>query len=129
MARRNPVLLHGPVAALWLQREGGIEDKEVLEAVRCHTTGQKGMGPVAKVVFLADKLDPHKVARDPRFERLAALAQESLDHALLEFLNQQLAYFLRQWQAHSPRFCRAAKRADRLAGRARWVRPQKTPLC
>ena len=102
VARRNPVLLHGPVTAMWLQREGGIGDREVLEAVRRHTTGRKGMGPVAKVVFLADKLDPHKVERDPRFEGLAALAQESLDRALLEFLNRQLAYFLHRGRLIHP---------------------------
>jgi predicted HD superfamily hydrolase involved in NAD metabolism len=59
--RSEPLLLHGAVAALWLQRQDGIEDEQILEAVRWHTTGRKGMGLVAKVVFLADKLDPRKV--------------------------------------------------------------------
>ena len=91
----TPLLLHGPVASLWLRHEDGVEDEEVLEAVRWHSTGRKGMGPVAKVVFLADKLDPEKVRRRPHLERIAALAEESLDRALLKFLNEELAGFLR----------------------------------
>jgi len=92
--RATPVLLHGPVAARWLQQEDGISDRQVLNAVRWHTTGSKGMGPVEKVVFLADKLDPLKASRYPYLERVRSLAREDLDQALLEFLNHELAYFL-----------------------------------
>ena len=92
--RAAPVLLHGPVAARWLQREDGVSDRQVLDAVRWHTTGSKGMGQVEKVVFLADKLDPLKATRYPYLERVRSLAREGLDQALLEFLNHELAYFL-----------------------------------
>ena len=54
------------------------------------------MGAVAKVVFLADKLDPRKVERYPYLERVALLAQDSLDAAILEYLRNELEYLLRQ---------------------------------
>ena len=92
--RRNPILLHGPVAALWLEHEDGIVDRRILEAVRWHTTGTEGMGIPAKVVFLADKLDPQKVSQYPYLEAIRSLAERSLDEALLAFLNQQLSYLL-----------------------------------
>ena len=38
--RQSPKLLHGPVAAELARRELGVEDEEVLEAVRAHTTGK-----------------------------------------------------------------------------------------
>ena len=88
----NPILLHGPVAALWLEHEDGIIDQRVLEAVRWHTTGTEGMGTPAKVVFLADKLDPQKVSQYPYLEAIRSLAERSLDKALLAFINQQLHY-------------------------------------
>ena len=87
---RVPTLLHGAVAAAWLERNGGVSDRRVLEAVHWHSTGKAGMGSIEKVVFLADKLDPDKVKRDPRLERVERLAQDSLDGALLEFLDLQL---------------------------------------
>lgn len=94
--RSVPILLHGAVAALWLQRQDGIEDEQLLEAVRWHTTGRKGMGPVAKVVFLADKLDPQKVERYPYLNSIARLARSSLDLAILEYLSHELDYFLKE---------------------------------
>jgi predicted HD superfamily hydrolase involved in NAD metabolism len=92
--RHSPMLLHGPVAALWLAHEDGVEDQCLLDAVRWHTTGKRGMGDVAKVVFLADKLDPCKVKRYPRLGAVSDLARDSLDRALLEYLNQELDYLL-----------------------------------
>ena len=91
MERRAPVLLHGAVAALWLEQSLGVSDSRVLEAVRWHTTGRIGMGPVARVVFLADKLDPEKSGRYPFLDDVRALSQQSLDRALLEFLNREMA--------------------------------------
>jgi predicted HD superfamily hydrolase involved in NAD metabolism len=97
-----PLLLHGPVAALWLEREHGVADGEVLEAVRWHTTGRRGMSRLARVVFLADKLDPEKVERNPRLERVRLLATESLDRAILEYLNIELEHLLREGRLIHP---------------------------
>ncbi len=94
--RRTPLLMHGRIGAKWLETEDGVSDPEILEAVRWHTTGRKDMGAVAKVVFLADKLDPRKVERYPYLERVELLAQDSLDAAILEYLSNELGYLLRQ---------------------------------
>ena len=66
----------------------------VLESVAWHTTGRPGMGDVAKVVFLADKLDPRKVARFPYLEEVVAKSRDSLDLAILEYLDRTIEYFL-----------------------------------
>lgn len=36
----------------------GIEDKEILEAIEFHTTGNANMGDIAKIVYAADKIEP-----------------------------------------------------------------------
>ena len=100
--RRIPILLHGLLAALWLEHEGGVADQRLLDAVRWHTTGNTGMGDVAKVVFLADKLDPQKVERYPRLGSISDTARESLDRALLEYLNQELDYLFGEGQLVHP---------------------------
>ena len=100
--QRSPILLHGLIAALWLEREDGFDDEVVLEAVRWHTTGKRGMGAVAKAVFLADKLDPNKVRRYPYLSEIQRLAEESMDRAILDFLDQGLLYFVREGQLIHP---------------------------
>ena len=91
----KPILLHGPVGAAWLRQEGTITDPEVLEGVRWHTTAHPGLTPVGRVVFLADKLDPRKLARYPFQNEVGDLARHDLDCAMLEFLTQDLVRLLR----------------------------------
>ena len=55
---RYPVLLHGRAAAVGLREKLGVEDADILEAVACHVTGCPGMGLLAKIVFVADFLEP-----------------------------------------------------------------------
>ena len=88
--RQSPKLLHGPVAAELARRELGVEDGEVLEAVRAHTTGKPGMEPLALVLYVADKIEPD---RDyPSVERLRRLAREDLHAAATESLQRAIAH-------------------------------------
>ena len=90
------MLLHGPVAAELLRHMDGLEDQDIYDAVRWHSTARRGLSPAAKVVFLADKLDPQKVSRYPFLEELGGLAMNSLDRAIFEFLNRELIALLQQ---------------------------------
>ena len=92
--RHAPILLHGPIAARWLVDDDARLDADVLEAVAWHTTGRQGMSDVAKVVFLADKLDPRKVDRFPFLKEVAARSLFDLDLAILEYLDRTIEHFI-----------------------------------
>ena len=107
--RQSPKLLHGPVAAGLARRELGIDDEEVLEAVTAHTTGSPGMGPLALVLYVADKIEP---AREyPSVEHLRRLAREDLDGAALEALRRAMAHNEARGKATHPA---SRKTLDRL---------------
>lgn len=53
-AARAPLLLHAWVGAVLARREFGIDDPEVLEAVRLHATGGPDMGPLARLIYVSD---------------------------------------------------------------------------
>jgi len=57
-------IFHGKAAAVLLQKRFGIHNKDVLEAVEAHTTGKRYMGDVAKVVFIADKIEFSRKGED-----------------------------------------------------------------
>jgi predicted HD superfamily hydrolase involved in NAD metabolism len=98
--RQSPKLLHGPVAAELARRELGIDDGEVLEAVKAHTTGKPGMGPLALVLYVADKIEP---ARDyPSVGRLRKLAGEDLRRAAEESLRRAIAHNEERGKATHP---------------------------
>ena len=86
--RQSPKLLHGPVAAKLARRELGVDDEEVLEAVRAHTTGKPLMGPLALALYVAYKIEP---ARDyPSVESLRAFARKDLYKAAAESLRRAI---------------------------------------
>jgi nicotinate-nucleotide adenylyltransferase len=58
LEKKKPSLLHARAAAVLLRERFALTREDVLEAVRLHTTGGIGMGPLAKVVYVADKIEP-----------------------------------------------------------------------
>jgi predicted HD superfamily hydrolase involved in NAD metabolism len=90
LERERPVLLHGPVAAELARKDLGVEDEEVLEAVRAHTMGAPGMGPLALALYVADKIEPDR--DQPGVEDLRKLAPENLRGAAAAALKDSISY-------------------------------------
>lgn len=77
-------LWHAPVGAIAIQLDLGIQDLEVIEAVRYHTTGRAGMSLLEKVVCLADYMEPGR--KFEGVEEIRQLAYQDLDLALCRAL-------------------------------------------
>jgi len=88
--RERPILLHGPVAAELAREDLGVEDGEILDAVRVHTTGEPGMGPLALALFVADKIEPGR--EQSGVEDLRELAPVSLHRAARAALEDSVSY-------------------------------------
>ncbi|MDR2020693.1 MAG: nicotinate (nicotinamide) nucleotide adenylyltransferase [Treponema sp.] len=82
--RERPSLLHGRAAAVLLRDRFGIHNNDVLEAVRYHTTGCEEMGPLAKVVYIADKIEVSRRDLDPRFRAPSAADLDQLFTLVLD---------------------------------------------
>lgn len=80
---RNPVMLHGPLAAVVMRERFAIRDEDVLAGVRDHTAGLAAMPLIAKVLLIADKVEPNKRRRTPVMGEIRKLARRDLDLALL----------------------------------------------
>lgn len=81
--RADPVLLHGPIAAVTLRERFRVEDEEALAAVRDHTLGASEMSMLARVILLADKFEKRKRDRTPVMKAIRKAAARDLDLALL----------------------------------------------
>lgn len=53
-------LLHGPVGAYLARMRYHINDAHILNAIRYHTTGRAGMGPLELAIFVADAIEPSR---------------------------------------------------------------------
>jgi nicotinate-nucleotide adenylyltransferase len=85
--KENPVLLHAPVSALILKRDFGVDDEEVLEAVRRHTLGSPALGLLGKILFVADYCEPNRKFIDERFR--SACFSLPLDGMLVYILDNE----------------------------------------
>ena len=94
--RKAPVMLHGPVGAELLRHEDGLDDNEILDAVRYHTTGHPSLTELGLLVFISDKLEPNKIKSYPYQQELRHIANESLGQATLEFLCRESALRLQR---------------------------------
>jgi predicted HD superfamily hydrolase involved in NAD metabolism len=96
----NSELWHAPVGALLVEREVGIEDEAILNAIRFHTSGKEGMTVLDKVIYLADYIEPNR--QFPGVEEVRGLAKESLDQALLKALQNTMTFLMKRNQAIYP---------------------------
>jgi len=87
LEKEKPSLLHGRACAVVLKKRFKVNDNEVLEAIAHHTEGHKDMGPLAKVLYIADKMEVSRVKVDPAL-RKQILAGDTLDRIFISVLEQ-----------------------------------------
>lgn len=78
--RQSRTLWHARTGVVFLQHVLGVEDVDILQAVRYHTTGRAGMTLLEKVLFVADFTSAD---RDyPDVDVMRRFADESLEAAM-----------------------------------------------
>ncbi len=98
-SQKNPKTLHALTGSLVADRIFG-ENKKVVDAIRCHTTGKADMTTLQKILYVADYMEPN---RDfPGVETLRALAFEDLDKALKLGLTMTIDLLKEQRREISP---------------------------
>lgn len=90
--RAEPVLLHAPLGAVLAQRKYGVTDQEVLQAITSHTTGGRGMTLLAKIIYLADVIEPGRSF--PGVDNLRNVAGKDLNQALFIAYDQSIKFIL-----------------------------------
>ena len=91
LEKEKPSLLHGRASAVLLQERFNVDNKDVLEAVALHTSGGSDMGPLAKVVYVADKME---VSREKAYSAVKKLVytEDDLDKIFFTVLEQNVSW-------------------------------------
>ena len=87
----QPDLLHQFLGAELAKNIYGIVDKEILDAIRCHTTGRPDMDILEKIIYLADFFEPSRRFYEGRDE-IRALAYKDLDKAVAFSLKHTIEF-------------------------------------
>ena len=91
-----PQVLHAPVSAYLAKNEIGINDYEILEAIRYHTIGSPEMGEIAQVIFVSDFIEPNRdfyQARETRYE----LSNKGLEYSIIMICDFNIKYNI-EWR-------------------------------
>ncbi|HAX84373.1 MAG TPA: phosphohydrolase [Ruminococcaceae bacterium] len=78
--RANKKLWHAVAGAAYIRFVMGIEDREIIRAVRYHTTGRAGMSLLEKIVYLADYISAERDYNG--VEDMRRLCKEDMDAAI-----------------------------------------------
>ena len=82
LERSSHKLWHAISGSAFVKVELGIDDPEILDAIRYHTTGRAGMTLLDKVIFIADFTSAERDYEG--VDKMRRLADKSLDEACLE---------------------------------------------
>lgn len=85
-------LLHGPAALHICRKVFDIDDEEILNAVRYHTTGRENMSLLEKIIYLSDCIEPGRCFKG--VEELRGLAFDNLNKALLLAFDSSIQYII-----------------------------------
>ena len=89
--KNMPYLLHAKLGAYLAKDKYGVDDPEVLGAIRWHTTGKPDMSLLEKIVFISDYIEPMRW-KASNLGRVRALAFSDLDLAIYVTLRDTLLY-------------------------------------
>ena len=98
-SEKNPKTLHALTGSLVAERIFG-ENKAVVDAICCHTTGKADMNLLEKIIYVADYMEPNR--EFPGVEKLRELAYNDITQALELGLEMTLAMLNEQGQDISP---------------------------
>ncbi len=93
-------LWHAMSGALYVKHKVGIEDEEIIDAIRYHTTAKANMSHLAKILYLADFTSKD---RDyPDVDVIRNYVDKSLDKAFVYALQYSITDLVEQGRAVHP---------------------------
>ncbi len=87
-------LWHGIAGAYFIQTEFGVEDRDILNAVRFHTVGRAGMSRLEEIIYIADMISEERDYKG--VGKMRKLAYENLQLAMLEALRDAASSVLKK---------------------------------
>ena len=89
--RCEPHLLHGKVGAFLAEKKYKVRDVSLLHAIAVHTTGEKDMSLLDKILFVADYIEPGR-DKAKRLDEIRSMAYRDLDRCVFMILEDTLQY-------------------------------------
>ncbi|TQR19257.1 bis(5'-nucleosyl)-tetraphosphatase (symmetrical) YqeK [Psychrobacillus vulpis] len=93
-------LWHAPVGSFVAKNEFLIEDNDILQAIRYHTTGRAGMSKLEKIIYISDMIEPSRNFLG--IEVLREKAEKDLEEAMISCVTHSLQFLIEKKQPVFP---------------------------
>jgi predicted HD superfamily hydrolase involved in NAD metabolism len=90
--RHNPSLLHALIGAEFAVSHFDVDNPEILNAIRLHTTGATGMTLIDKILYVADFAEPKRNYAEAHSVR--EIAYQNLNEAVFEVSRYKIEHLL-----------------------------------
>jgi len=96
LEENNSDLWHSIIGHLEAKDKLGIEEEEILDSIRWHTTGKEDMSVLAKIIYISDMIEPNRKfegiedIRKSTFEDLDKGVYLGLTHSIKFLLSKNL---------------------------------------
>lgn len=91
MEEKNPSLLHAKLGAYLAEEVYGVDDPEILSAIKWHTTGKPDMSMMDIIIYMADYIEPNR-DKAPDLKEIRKLTFINIEEALYRVLEGTLNY-------------------------------------
>ncbi len=90
----NSSILHQYVGCILAKRDFGIEDSEILDAIKYHTTGRENMSLLGKIVFLADVTEEGREYEGVEEIRSMVYENKDINKAIIMSLDRVITFVI-----------------------------------
>lgn len=101
----NVGLLHGKIGADICKKRYGFT-RDLQDAIKYHTTGNKNMDLLAKIIFVADKIEDGRNYKNEQkmqdLEKMRKIAKENIDEAVLYSIDASLVFTIQKKELIHP---------------------------
>ena len=92
LEENNSNLWHSIIAPIVAKDKLGIEDEEILDSIRWHTTGKENMSVLTKIIYIADMIEPNRNFNG--VEEIRKITYDNLDAGVYQGLTQSIQFLL-----------------------------------
>lgn len=88
--KKSPEVVHTKLGAYLARHKYHINDEDVLNAIKYHTTGRKKMSLLEKLIYIADYIEPER--EFPGVKKVREESKNDLDKSILTALKNTINY-------------------------------------
>ena len=92
----SPQILHGAVGAILAKEIMGIEDIDILNAVKYNTTGKENMTTLEKIIYIADYVEPNR--KYEGVDKIREVVFKDLDNGVFMGIENTMLHLLKERQ-------------------------------